>query len=89
MCLHTATNVTMECQATERLAFTLLCMALIVAFIPTKYIVLLLFLEMFTRYSPPRRASAERWTRRLREWWFSVPAAPVALEREKGRKKKK
>uniref|UniRef100_A0A2P2LMW5 Uncharacterized protein MANES_S049900 n=2 Tax=Rhizophora mucronata TaxID=61149 RepID=A0A2P2LMW5_RHIMU len=76
-------------QATERLAFILLCMALILVFIPIKYIVLFLFLETFTRYSPPRRASAERIARRLREWWFSIPAAPVVLEREKDDKKKK
>jgi hypothetical protein len=46
-------------------------------------------LETFTRYSPPRKPSTERWTRRLREWWFSIPAAPVVLEREKEDKKKK
>ncbi|KAB5524383.1 hypothetical protein DKX38_022132 [Salix brachista] len=76
-------------QASEKFAFALLCVALIVAFVPSKYITLLIFLETFTRYSPPRKASTERWTRRLREWWFSIPAAPVVLEREKEDKKKK
>ncbi|KAK7314562.1 hypothetical protein VNO77_33088 [Canavalia gladiata] len=76
-------------QATEKLAFGFASTGLILAFLPSKYIVLLLFLEIFTRYSPPRKASTERWTRRLKEWWFSVPAAPVTLERDKEEKKKK
>lgn len=63
--------------------------ALILAFLPSKFIVLLVFLDTFTRYSPPRKAITERWMRRLREWWFSIPAAPVALEREKEEKKRK
>ncbi|XP_020211416.1 uncharacterized protein LOC109796167 [Cajanus cajan] len=76
-------------QATEKLAFSFLSVALVLAFLPIKYIVLLLFLETFTRYSPPRKASTERWMRRLKEWWFSIPAAPVTLERDKEEKKKK
>ncbi|KAH1234177.1 hypothetical protein AAZX31_09G166300 [Glycine max] len=76
-------------QATEKLAFGLLSTALILAFLPTKCIVLLLFFEIFTRYSPPRKASTERLTRRLKEWWFSIPAAPVTLERDKEEKKRK
>lgn len=76
-------------QASDKFAVGLLLTALILIFVPSKYIVLLMVLETFTRYSPPRRASTERWTRRLREWWFSIPAAPVILERENEDKKKK
>ncbi|KAK7380051.1 hypothetical protein VNO78_32402 [Psophocarpus tetragonolobus] len=76
-------------QATEKLAFGLLSAALILALLPSKYILVVLFLEIFTRYSPPRKASTERWTRRLKEWWFSIPAAPVTLERDKEEKKRK
>ncbi|KAI4350898.1 hypothetical protein L6164_005303 [Bauhinia variegata] len=76
-------------QATEKFAFALLSTALILAFLPGKYIVLLVFLEISTRYSPPRKASAERWMRRLREWWFSIPAAPVILERDNREEKKR
>ncbi|CAA3021630.1 Hypothetical predicted protein [Olea europaea subsp. europaea] len=76
-------------QATEKFAVALLATALLLAFLPVKYIVLLVFLETFTKYSPLRRACTERWTRRLREWWFSIPAAPVVLERVKEDKKKK
>ncbi|KAJ0105276.1 hypothetical protein Patl1_19139 [Pistacia atlantica] len=76
-------------QASEKFALTLLVTALILVFVPCKYIAALIFLETFTRYSPPRKASTERWMRRLKEWWFSIPAAPVILEREKEDKKRK
>ncbi|WJX29914.1 hypothetical protein P8452_18507 [Trifolium repens] len=76
-------------QATEKMAFALLSAGLMLALLPIKYIVLLMFLEIFTMYSPPRKASTERWERRFREWWFSIPAAPVKLERDKEDKKKK
>ncbi|KAL2465163.1 Plant protein of unknown function (DUF639) [Abeliophyllum distichum] len=76
-------------QATEKFAIALLATALLLAFLPVRYIVLLAFLETFTQYSPLRRACTERCTRRLREWWFSIPAAPVVLERVKEDKKKK
>lgn len=76
-------------QATMKCAIVLSGMAVFLAFVPSKYIILLCFLEVFTRYSPPRRANTEKWERRLREWWFSIPAAPVALERENEDKKRK
>nr|POE56023.1 hypothetical protein CFP56_64477 [Quercus suber] len=76
-------------QASDKFAVALLVTALILAFLPSKFIVLIVFLETFTRYSPPRKPITERWMRRLREWWFSIPAAPVALEREKEEKKRK
>ncbi|KAH7851032.1 hypothetical protein Vadar_006382 [Vaccinium darrowii] len=76
-------------QASEKCAVALLFMALILAFLPLKYIVLVIFLEIFTKYSPLRKQSTERWTRRLREWWFSIPAAPVVLEKAKEDKKRR
>lgn len=76
-------------QASEKFAMGLTLMALILVLVPIKYLFLLIFLDTFTRYSPPRKASTERWMRRLREWWFSIPAAPVLLEREKEEKKTK
>ncbi|KAL4325298.1 hypothetical protein GQ457_11G031440 [Hibiscus cannabinus] len=80
-------------QASEKLAAVLVFVALILALVPGKYVIMVVFLETFTRHSPPRKASTERWMRRLREWWFSIPAAPVVLEtqsqREKEDKKRK
>ncbi|XP_039032489.1 uncharacterized protein LOC120167582 [Hibiscus syriacus] len=76
-------------KASEKFAATLLFAALILALVPGKYMLLLVFLETFTRYSLPRKANTERWMRRLREWWLSIPAAPVVLEIEKEDKKRK
>ncbi|KAL8111076.1 hypothetical protein AgCh_026719 [Apium graveolens] len=76
-------------QASEKLAVSLLVTALVLFFVPFKYIMLLAFVGLFTMYSPPRRAHTERWMRRLREWWFSIPAAPVLLDRGKEDKKRK
>ncbi|KAF3788844.1 hypothetical protein EJ110_NYTH20179 [Nymphaea thermarum] len=76
-------------QATDRVIIALVGVALFLVFVPVKLIVLLLFLEIFTRNSPPRKASTERWMRRLREWWFSIPAAPVVLEKATEEKKRK
>ncbi|XP_030493061.2 uncharacterized protein LOC115709162 isoform X1 [Cannabis sativa] len=76
-------------QASEKFAIALVLVALVFALLPSKYVILFLFLEAFTRYSPPRKASTERWMRRLREWWFSIPAAPVLLEIEKEDRKRK
>ncbi|KAK8916432.1 hypothetical protein KSP39_PZI023336 [Platanthera zijinensis] len=74
-------------QATDTVIVILILAGISLVFIPTKLFILMVFLEMFTRYSPPRRVSTERWTRRLREWWFGIPAAPVVLERDKEKKK--
>ncbi|GMI76561.1 hypothetical protein like AT1G48840 [Hibiscus trionum] len=74
-------------QASEKLAAVLVFIAFILALVPSKYMVMAAFLETFTRYSPPRKANTERWTRRLREWWFSIPAAPVVLETQTQRVK--
>ncbi|KAL5207788.1 hypothetical protein ABZP36_032223 [Zizania latifolia] len=75
-------------QATDRAILALVVMALSLALVPTRLLVLMMFLEVFTNYSPPRRASTERWTRRLREWWFSIPAAPVVVEKDNKEDKK-
>lgn len=76
-------------QASEKFSVALFLSALVLILVPSKYILLMVFLETFTRYSPLRKANTERWMRRLREWWFSIPAAPVVLEREKEDKKRK
>ena len=76
-------------QASEKCALVLLIVALFLAFVPSRYLVLLFFLEAFTRYSPLRKATTERLERRLREWWFSIPAAPVALETDNEDRKQK
>ncbi|KAK3012887.1 hypothetical protein RJ639_009704 [Escallonia herrerae] len=66
-------------QATDFIALSLVFMAVIFALVPLNYITLLLFLEAFTREMPLRKATSDRWLRRVREWWFRIPAAPVQL----------
>ncbi|KAE8721682.1 BR enhanced expression 1 [Hibiscus syriacus] len=73
--------------ASEKLAAVLVFIALSLALVPGKYVVMAVFLETLTRYSPPRKVSTERWMRRPREWWFSIPAAPVVLETQSQREK--
>lgn len=67
-------------QATEKFAVAIVLAATMMVLVPWNNLILVLFLELFTRYSPPRRPSTERLMRRLKEWWFSIPAAPVVLE---------
>lgn len=76
-------------QASNRFAAALVAFALFVTIVPFRYVVLFIFVEEFTKYSPMRRAETERWMRRMREWWFSIPAAPVILQRSQEDKKKK
>ncbi|XBH62827.1 hypothetical protein VPH35_116941 [Triticum aestivum] len=75
-------------QATDKAILALLLMALVLALLPTRLLILAMFLEVFTNHSPLRRASTERCTRRLREWWFSIPAAPVVVEKDNKEDKK-
>ncbi|CAL1401856.1 unnamed protein product [Linum trigynum] len=76
-------------QASDKFAAALLGMGLVLAIMPLKLVLLLGFLEVSTRHSPSRKESSERCARRMREWWFSIPAAPVVLDRDKDDKKKK
>ncbi|XP_031383831.1 uncharacterized protein LOC116197739 isoform X3 [Punica granatum] len=75
-------------QATERVALLLVLGAAVFAFVPLRCILVFAFLEAFTREMPLRRESSERTLRRLREWWFRIPAAPVQLVRAEDKKNK-
>lgn len=80
-------------QATDKVAFSLVIGAAVLAFMHLKYLILLVFLESFTREMPLRKESSDRLIRRLREWWVRIPAAPVQLikyddSRKKNDKKK-
>ncbi|XP_056164614.1 uncharacterized protein LOC115688486 isoform X2 [Syzygium oleosum] len=66
-------------QATDRVALLLIIMAVVFAFMPPRYLILLAFVEVFTREMPLRKESSNRWLRRMREWWIRIPAAPVQL----------
>ncbi|CAK7323793.1 unnamed protein product [Dovyalis caffra] len=75
-------------QATERVALLLVFIAAVLAFVPFEHLILLAFLEAFTREMPYRKESSDRWLRRLREWWIRIPAAPVQLIKQDDKKRK-
>ncbi|KAK9275769.1 hypothetical protein L1049_023038 [Liquidambar formosana] len=75
-------------QATDRVALFLVLMAAAFAFVPVRYLILLVFLEAFTREMPLRKDSSDRWLRRVREWWIRIPAAPVRLIKPDDKKRK-
>ncbi|ONK64046.1 uncharacterized protein A4U43_C07F21540 [Asparagus officinalis] len=68
-------------KTTTKVAFILIGTATILALIPLKYLVFLVFLEAYTREMPLRKANSEKLKRRIKEWWIRVPAAPVQLIR--------
>ncbi|KAK2459042.1 heat-inducible transcription repressor [Trifolium repens] len=76
-------------QATERVALFLVFIAAVFAFVPPKYIFLVIFIECYTREMPCRKESSKRWIRRVREWWIRIPAAPVELVKPDECKKRK
>lgn len=76
-------------EATYRVAIFLLLIAAFFMLVPFRYIILFVLLEPYTREMPLRRESSYRWLRRLREWWFGIPAAPVQLIKNEDSKKKK
>ena len=76
------------CQATERVALLLIFVAAVLAFASMQHLILLVFLEAFTREMPYRKESSGRWLRRLREWWVRIPAAPVELIKQDDKKGK-
>ncbi|KAJ0969984.1 hypothetical protein J5N97_022861 [Dioscorea zingiberensis] len=75
-------------QATDLVVLYLIAMAAVFAFVPFKYLLVLAFLEMFTREMPLRKYTSDRFLRRMREWWVRIPAAPVQLLRSEENKRK-
>lgn len=76
-------------QASDRIALLLVFMAAVLAFLPIRYLTILIFVEAFTRQMPLRKDSSDRLVRRAREWWIRIPAAPVQLIKIDAKKKKK
>lgn len=76
-------------QATDKIVVLLVLMAGVFAFVPLRYILLLVFVETFTREMPCRKENSDKWMWRLREWWIRIPTAPVQLIKPADDKKKK
>ena len=76
-------------QATEVAAAVLVVTAAFLVFVPSRHLLQMLFLEMYTREMPLRKQNTEKFRRRIREWWARIPAAPVQMIRPKESKKKR
>ncbi|XP_020572819.1 uncharacterized protein LOC110019491 isoform X2 [Phalaenopsis equestris] len=66
-------------QSTNKVAYTLIAIAVIFMTVPMRHLVMMLLLEFYTREMPLRKKSSEKLIRRIREWWVRIPAAPVHL----------
>ncbi|KAL7090737.1 hypothetical protein ACP275_12G059600 [Erythranthe tilingii] len=75
-------------QATVKLSIVLVLTGIVIAVLPLKYLMLLVFVESFTMNMPLRKESSERGLRRIREWWVRIPAAPVELVKPDDKKRK-
>ncbi|EYU20961.1 hypothetical protein MIMGU_mgv11b020385mg [Erythranthe guttata] len=75
-------------QATVKLSIVLVLTGTVIAVLPLKYLMLLVFVESFTMNMPLRKESSERGLRRIREWWVRIPAAPVELVKPDDKKRK-
>jgi hypothetical protein len=76
-------------QATEVVAVVLISAAAFLVFVPSRHLLLLVVLEMYTREMPLRKQSTEKFRRRIKEWWARIPAAPVQMIRRNENKKKR
>uniref|UniRef100_A0A0A9AQK0 Uncharacterized protein n=1 Tax=Arundo donax TaxID=35708 RepID=A0A0A9AQK0_ARUDO len=76
-------------KATEMVAAALIAAAAILIVIPSRHILLMLVVEVYTREMPLRKQNTEKFRRRIREWWARIPAAPVQMIRRNESKKKR
>jgi hypothetical protein len=76
-------------QATEVVAAVLIVAAAFLVFVPSRHLLQMLVLEIYTREMPLRKQNTEKFRRRIREWWAHIPAAPVQMIRPNESKKKR
>lgn len=74
-------------KATEMVAVALLAAAAFLVFVPTRHLLLMVVLEVYTREMPLRKQNTEKFRRRIREWWARIPAAPVQMIKPNKNKK--
>ncbi|RLM79374.1 uncharacterized protein C2845_PM12G10710 [Panicum miliaceum] len=76
-------------KATEVVATVLIAAATFLVFVPSRHLLLMVALELYTREMPLRKHNTEKFRRRIREWWARIPAAPVQMIRPNETKKKR
>jgi hypothetical protein len=64
-------------EATNQVMILLLGTAAALLILPTRWLVLLTFLNVFTMEMPVRAETTRRFARRLNEWWYGIPVVPV------------
>lgn len=69
-------------QATDELILAHVGLAILLACLPFRIVVLVVLLEFFTRSLEFRREQTERIMRRFREWWHRIPVVPVRFMEE-------
>jgi len=64
-------------QATNQVIILLLAVAAALLILPTRWLVLGTFLNVFTMEMPARAETTRRIFRRINEWWYGIPVVPV------------
>lgn len=64
-------------QASNQVAALFAAGALGLAILPTRWIALIVFVNLFTGQMKSRRDSSATFNRRFNEWWYSIPVVPV------------
>ncbi|XP_024389635.1 uncharacterized protein [Physcomitrium patens] len=64
-------------EATNQVIAILVGVAAVLLIFPTRWLILATFVNVFTLEMPTRAESTRRFTRRINEWWYSIPVVPV------------
>ncbi|CAM0945100.1 unnamed protein product [Alopecurus aequalis] len=75
-------------KTTQMVAVASLAAAAFVILTPSRHLLLMVVLEVYTREMPLRKQNTEKFRRRIKEWWARIPAAPVQMIRPNENKKK-
>lgn len=70
-------------QATDQVILSLIVLACVLAVLPVKLTLLLLFWDAFTRKMPLRHEMTECYMRTLKEWWSHIPVTPVRFVKKR------
>eukprot|EP00250_Pteridium_aquilinum_P005599 c15671_g1_i2 orf=220-2820(-) len=66
-------------QGRNMVAFALLAAALVLMFVPFRYVCMFVLLDQFTCELEFRRGMVQKFVRQVQDWWEAIPAAPVVI----------